>query len=176
MPHVKWIVLLTLALLLAGCAAATPTLAPVPILPPPTAAQTATQLPTATIAPSQTPLPLPTASPTLAVTATLTSTPAPTADMVLAQVKLVGLSWLANYDFLLTFQFPGPVDAKNYHAMMETKDFTCQTLAQYPNRLYCTGRSAAVQQMAWVRLYQAGATQPGFEQYTWIPYFTVDHK
>lgn len=89
---------------------------------------------------------------------------------------MIGLSWLPNYDFLLTFQFPGPVDPKNYRAMMESKPFTCQTLAQYPNRLYCTGRSAAVQSMAWVRLYQAGAVQPGFEQNVWVPYFTIEHK
>ena len=134
-------------------------------------------LPTSTVtAPAPTLTALPASSPTPAPPPTTPPTPAPTADLALAQVKLVGVSWLENYNFLLIFQFPGPVEAKNYRATLETKEYSCQGVAQYPDRLFCTGPGAAVESMAWVRLYQAGSDQPGFERYTWIPYFTIEHK
>jgi hypothetical protein len=175
MPNLNRITLLiamSLFLLLAACTAPAPSAAPSGL-----PAQAAVTLPpAATLTPEPTATPVPSFTPTASPAPSATSTPAPTADLSLAQVKLIGLNWLPDYNFLLTFQFPGPVDPQNYRAMMEDKAFTCQVLAQYPNRLYCTGRSAAVESMAWVRLYQAGSDQPGFEQYTWIPYFTVEHK
>ena len=170
----SFLIVFSLSLLLAACrGAATPGLSPAATL----AQATAAPLPTATLAvPSLTPTVLPTSSPTLQPSPTITFTPAPTADLALSQVKLTGVSWLPDYNFMLIFQFPAPVDPKNYRATLETKEYKCQVVAQYPNRLFCTGRGAAVESMAWVRLYQVGSDQPGFEQYTWIPYFTVEHK
>lgn len=166
------LIVINLFLLLAACTTPSPAATPSSV-----PAQAVVALPpAATLTPVPTQTPVPSFTPTASPPPSALNTPAPTADLSLAQVKLIGLNWLPDYNFLLTFQFPGPIDPQNYRAMMEDKEFKCQVLTQYPNRLYCTGPSAAVESMAWVRLYQAGSDQPGFAQYTWIPYFTVEHK
>ncbi len=95
----------------------------------------------------------------------------PTPDPALTGVKLIGLAWYPNYDLLLSFQFPGPVDPKNYRVTLEDKEYKCEVLAQFPNRLYCRGQGAKVLDVANVRVYQAGSDQPGFEKDVWVPYF-----
>lgn len=171
---VSLFILISLSLLLAACSRA-----PVTAMPPvPSQLQVTTApLPAATpTSLESTPTAAPTRLPTLAPSPTITLTPMATVDPLLSQVKLTGVSWLSDYRFMLIFQFPAPVDPKNYRATLESKEYPCQVVAQYPNRLFCTGPGAAVQSMAWVRLYQVGNDQPGFEQRTWIPYFTIEHK
>lgn len=152
-------------LLLAACAAPTATPAPTntPVL------ETATTAPTATLRPSLTPAA--TATPAATETPLPTTTLPPTPDPALSAIKLVGLAWLANYNLLLSFNFPGPVDANMYRVTLEDKEYTCEVLAQYPNRLYCHGQGAKVLATATVRVYSTGSNQPGFEQEVWVPYF-----
>lgn len=152
-------------LILAACASNTPTIAPTTG---PTQAPLATDTPPATATPPATLTftPAPTQP-----TATASPTAAPTVDSALSQVKLIGLAWLEHYNMLLTFEFPGPVDPKQYRVTLEEKEYTCEKLAKYPNRLYCHGAGAKVLTTAWVRVYQAGSELPGFEKEWWIPYF-----
>ena len=107
------------------------------------------------------------------VTETPLPTAAPTLDPALAQVKLVGLSWLEKYKYnlLLSFDFPGPVDPADYRVTLEDKEYRCEVLGQYPNRLYCNGQGAKVLQPAQVRIYASGSDTPGFETEIWVPYF-----
>lgn len=158
-------ILLMLGLLLAACAA--PTATPAPTKAP--ALETATKAPTATMRPSLTPAA--TATPAATETLPPTATLPPTPDPALSAVKLVGLAWLANYNLLLSFNFPGPVDANMYRVTLEDKEYTCEVLAQHPNRLYCHGQGAKVLATATVRVYPAGSQLPGFEQEVWVPYF-----
>jgi hypothetical protein len=127
----------------------------------------ATPAPTETLRPSLTPEapPFPTSTPAP------TATPPPTPDPALTDVKLIGLAWYKNYDLLLSFQFPGPVDPNNYVVTLEDKVYTCEVLAQFPDRLYCRGQGAKVLSTANVRVYQTGSDQPGFEKDVWVPYF-----
>lgn len=138
--------------------------------------------PTATriIPPTYTPAPpfeSPTAAPVVKATDEATpeasSTQAPTTGSALADVKLVGLSWLEKYKYnlLLSFDFPGPVDPADYRVTLEGKEYRCEVLAQYPNRLYCNGQGAKVLAYARVQIYPAGSDVPGFEQEVWVPYF-----
>ncbi len=162
--------LLMLAVLLAGCAApsATPPIPSVtPVQATATTLPTDTPAPTETLSPSLTPAVPPTATATLAPTATLE----PTLDPALSDVTLIGLAWYPNYDLLLSFQFKQPVDPKKYRVTLEDKEYTCEVLAQYPNRLYCRGQGAKVLGVADVRVYQVGYDQPGFEKKVWVPYF-----
>jgi len=160
-----------LALLLSACAGVAPTSAPTtaPIVLPP--AETEPPLATATLFPSQTPLP--TMTPTITPTPLPTATFSPTPDAALAQVKLIGLSWLVKYKYnlLLSFEFPGPVDPEDYRVTLEDKPYRCEVLAQYPNRLYCNGQGARVLATALVRVYPAGSEEPGFEKSVWVPFF-----
>lgn len=158
-------VLFLSSLLLAACS--TPTATPEPTKAP--ALETATKAPTATMRPSLTPAA--TATPSATETLPPTATPPPTPDPALSSIKLVGLAWLSNYNLLLSFNFPGPVDANMYRVTLEDKEYTCEVLAQYPNRLYCHGQGAKVLATATVRVYSTGSNQPGFEQEVWVPYF-----
>ena len=169
------------ALMLAGCSGRTgdQTAAPTNTVRAPTAVRTLVMLPTntatvAAAAETGTTQPAEAGAP---ASATITETPLPTAvptlDPALAQVKLVGLSWLEKYKYnlLLSFDFPGPVDPADYRVTLEDKEYRCEVLEQYPNRLYCNGQGAKVLQPAQVRIYTAGSDQPGFETEVWVPYF-----
>jgi hypothetical protein len=172
--HILLVLTLLTVFLLAACAA--PTATTVPTVP--TAATelatdileaTSTPEPTQTPRPSLTPPPTSTPPPTQ--TLPPSETPPPTPDPALANIKLVGLAWYSNYDLLLSFNFPGPVDPQKYRVTMEEKEYKCEVLAQYPNRLYCRGQGAKVLAVADVRVYPAGSDIPGFEQEVWVPYF-----
>lgn len=163
------ILLATLALF--GCGTAPTTLVP-----------TETDIPTVEVAttpvatlplPSETPTtppPTPTNSPVPP-----TVPPSPTADASLEDVKLIGMGWMEDYQMLLSFQFSSAVEPDDYRVAMEDKDFTCQVLAQFPDRLYCTGQGVKVLAVANIRVYPAGSTTPGFEKDVWIPYFNNDY-
>ena len=166
MTESRTIALLIICLLLAGCAGVTPSA----ISTTPPAAVTATRQASATPRASTTPVPTHTALPT--PTATITPTPSPTPDPALADVRLLGVSWLANYDLLLSIQFPGPVDPAQYRVMVEDKNYACQGLAQQPNRLFCIGQGMNVYDRVSVQIFPAGSDQPGFVGTISIPYFT----
>jgi hypothetical protein len=165
--------LLATTALLAACASP----APKPALTQP--AQD-TGLPTTTPAPTRTPLPTRTQRPSLTPTVTLTQPPAATLtatpDPALAEIDLTGMAWYENYDMLLSFQFPGPVEPEDYRVTLEDKEFKCETIAAYPNRLICRGPGAKVLAVAVVKVYPAGSTQPGFEKEMWIPYFDNNYN
>ena len=162
------IVLLALAVLLAACAAPTaaPTLTP--------AQPSSTPEPTFTFVPTETPQPAVFPSPFVTATETPlpTATLAPTADMALSEAKLIGLGWYDDYDLLLSFQFSKAVDPQDYRVMLEDKEYRCEVLAEFPDRLYCKGQGAKVLAEATVRVFQAGSDQPGFEKKVWVPFFS----
>jgi hypothetical protein len=157
-------------LTLAACSALNPKPAPLPTVVLPTSAKaTSTNAPTHTPEPTETPLP--SVTPTITATLPPTAVPSVTPDPSLAEIKLIGLAWMPRYEMLLSFQFPTAVDAAKYRVTLEDKEYRCEVLAQYPNRLYCFGQGAKVLTTAMVRLYQAGSTTPAFEKEMWIPYF-----
>ncbi len=121
--------------------------------------------------PTQTPTPTETPEPS--ATPTSTAIPSATPDPALAEVKLLGLSWLQpGYKLLLSINFPGPVDPKNYRVLIEEEEeYECQVLAQYPNRLYCLGRGRNVYGRILVQIFPAGSDLPGFEGKISVPYF-----
>lgn len=163
------LVLLLLILLPACGAAPTQASTTAPTAEPTQAGPTDTPEPTATLWPSQTPLP--SATPTLTPTLPPTAVPSLTPDPALAEIKLRGLAWLERYNMLLSFDFPAPVDPKDYRVMLEDVEFRCEVLAEYPKRLYCYGWGSKVLAVADVRVYPAGSDQPGFEKEVWVPYF-----
>jgi hypothetical protein len=158
-------------ILMSACAAPSATTAPTtaPVLATATPSSTATQAPTETARPSLTPIA--TATPDATETIPPTATLPPTPDPALSNVKMIGLAWYKNYDLLLSFQFSGPVNPKKYRVTLEDKEYSCEVLAQFPNRLYCRGQGAKVLAVAKVRIYPAGYDQPGFEKDVWVPYF-----
>lgn len=165
---------LALALILSACAGAAPTAAPtaVPTSPPATAVL-ATDTPAAVPTATETSVPSATVTATAAPTETSapTSASSPTPHPAQGQITLSGLAWMPDYNMLLSFNFPGPVDAADYRVMLEEKEYRCEVLEQYPNRLYCYGAGAKVLTTAMVRVYPVGVQQPIYERSYWIPYF-----
>lgn len=103
------------------------------------------------------------------------STPLPTQDSTLSEVKLIGLAWYDNYDLLLSFQFPEAVYPDRYRVTLEDKLYQCETLARFPDRLYCRGQGAKVLGVATIRLYADGNTTSGYEKEVWVPYFNNNY-
>jgi len=159
---------------LAGCAGPAPATATAPVAAP------AQPEPTRTLAPTLTPVPTETPRPTLTPTATQTPLPTatlpPTPDPALAKIKLIGLGWYDDYDLLLSFQFPGPVDPGAYRVTLEGKEYKCEVITGYLERLYCRGQGARVLGTAWVRVYPAGSLLAGFEKEVWVPFFDNDYS
>ncbi len=173
--RLKWMISLFGGILwmffLTGCTAATqnPVAAPLAAQASPTIgntlspAPTKTAEPTATEVPTLTPLPGPTSLPT--------ATASPTADPSMAQIKFLGLEWQPHYDMRISLQFPAAVDPANYRVTLEDEEYTCQTVAPYTDRLYCTGRGRSVFEYATIRVYPKGSGTPGFEKKVSIPFF-----
>lgn len=148
-----------------------PTAPPV-MQPTATAVAAAARTPFPTETPRHTPLPEFTATSLPTQTAAPTETPAPAFN----DIKLIGLGWMENYQMLLSFQFSGPISPDDYRVMMENHEYACEVIAQYPDRLYCTGPGAKVLRNAWVRVYPANSQQPEFEKEVYVPYFDNDYK
>jgi hypothetical protein len=121
------------AWVLAGCVPA--------VLPTPTAQSSATPQagpPPTSLFPSRTP----TSPATLTVTPSPTPSALPTPDFHDASVY--GVAHLSRSRLLVSIVVPSArtdpqVLARSYSAQVETSRLDCQVLAQYPDRLYCTG-------------------------------------
>jgi hypothetical protein len=163
-----FLLLLTLLIVTAAGCAASP---PAPALTPTSlvATVTATRAPSATPFPSLTPYPTRTPLPSATFTPLPTATATP--DPALAEVKLLGISWLENYDMLLSIRFPGPVDPDDYRVVVEEKEHDCQVLPEAPNRLICIGQGTNVYDRVTVQIYPRGSDQAGFEGQIFVPFF-----
>jgi hypothetical protein len=160
-----------LAVVLSACAAKPTRLAPTP---------TELKVAATAVVATRTPLPTQTSRPTLTPTITETLPPTPTftvtPDPALSKIKLIGLAWYSNYDMLLSFEFPGKVNPALYRVTLEDKEYRCETIAKFENRLYCRGQGAKVLAEAIVRVYQVGSAKPGFEKKVWIPFFDNNYN
>jgi hypothetical protein len=162
-----------LVLFLAACSSAQPSASPTG------PSVTATQAVQPVLA-SLTPLPpQPTRTPPPPLTATAAPSPTPTVtltpttDPFLASAKLIGVGWRPGYNLLLSIQFPGPVQPEDYRVMIEEKEeYTCEVIAQHPDRLYCIGRGRNVYGRITVQIFPAGSQSVGFEGRISVPYFT----
>lgn len=160
--------IVALTVLFTACASPTPSPAPLPTS---TAA-----VPQVTRTPQPTETPLPTHTPTITQSPVPSPTPTITPDAALTAVKLIGMAWYSDYDMLISFEFPSPVNPQDYRVTLEEKEYVCEVIAKHPNQLYCRGPGAKVLAVAMVRLYAAGNPQPGFEKEIWIPFFDNNYN
>lgn len=137
----------------------TPTRQP---LPSPSDTQMPTPIPSATGTPSRTPAPT--------LTPTITPTPGP--DFEAASVYAV--AHLASSRLMVTISVPGGVEGI-YDVFIGDSRYPCETLPEYPDRLYCTGPEPYVNyspEGARVRLfplYPEDPDQPLFEATITVP-------
>lgn len=150
--------MLCMVILLSACAAAAPE---------PTA--TAPVPPTATLKPSETKVPTATATETPIPSATPTITPTPTATFQadFSKAKLYTAGPLANFRFLIAVQLEDTVEGEYYALVDKNKEYTCEILAAYPKRLYCTGRQAAAEDYVTFQIFETATDRPVFAGEVW---------
>ena len=146
----------SLATYLAQTLAAQPTQALPTVEAPAIETSTQAPLPGDTPAPTE---PSPDASPT----PTLDTAPGarqPAAVQLDGEVYSYGL--LKGGKFLVTLQFSAP-PAGTFSALVDDKEFECEVLARYPNRLYCTGPDLTVGRQVTVLLIDVDTQQTVFQ-------------
>jgi hypothetical protein len=142
----------------------------------PTESPAASPLPRSTLTPVPTETAWPSRTPTTSPSPLPSSTPTPTLHPDYSAVELIGLGWSQDYDMMLSFRFPGQVDAEQVQVKMEDKMYRCEVLPQYPDRLYCFGQGAKVVSMAWIRVFPTGSRDALYEKQVWIPFFDNDYN
>lgn len=128
---------------------------------PPTSTHTATTMPTSTPAPTREP----TTTPTLPLAPTIPTLPR--ADF--SGAKILAYGPLSDWRFLITLELPDPVDGPFYMMVDQNKEYTCALLAGFPNRLYCTGPMARINDTVSFVVYDQDTDEPVYEGSIFIP-------
>jgi hypothetical protein len=116
-------------------------------------------VPTATITPTETPLPT--------ETPTITPTPTATFQADFSEATFYTAGPLAGFRFLIAVELKQPVKGEYYALVGGSKEYTCEVLAAYPNRLYCTGRQAAAQEYVTYQIFEKATDRPVFAGKVW---------
>ena len=151
--------MLCMAVLLSACGAPAPEpTATVPVKPP-----------TATLKPTETdiPTPIPTETPVPSATPTITPTPTATFQADFGKAELYTAGPLSNFRFLIAVELAEPVEGEYYALVEKNKEYNCEVLAAYPNRLYCTGRQAAANEFVTYQIFETATDRPVFSGEVW---------
>jgi hypothetical protein len=160
------------------------------------AEMTATQEKTtiaATVEPSDTPTTAPTKTPTIHPTitasATFTETPAdeeltddktseadsPTATATAMKIadwssaEFYTSGSLAHWQYFIALKFDGHITGNYYAIVDKNKDYDCEVLPMYPDRLYCDGPQAAFMDYVKFQVFDADTDEMVYEERLWIP-------
>jgi hypothetical protein len=151
--------MLCMAVLLSACGAPAPEpTATVPVQPP-----TATPKPTETKIPTD----IPTETPVPSATPTITPTPTATFQADFGKAEFYTAGPLANFRFLIAVELAEPVEGEYYALVEKNKEYKCEVLAAYPNRLYCTGRQAAANDFVTYQIFETATGRPVFAGEVW---------
>ena len=138
----------------------------------PLAAPTATATekpPTTTPVPTKTTAPTATATetPVPSATPTITLTPTATFQADFSKAELYTAGPLANFRFLIAIELAEPVQGEYYALVDQNKEYTCEVLAEYPDRLYCTGRQAAAEDYVFFQVFESATDRVVFSGEVW---------
>jgi hypothetical protein len=147
-------------IVLTGCQTATPSPTSTP-----TAAWTETPTPTETSTPTSTATITETPTPTL--TPTGTDTPTPPNELLGAKYFTSG--YLSRWRFFIAIEAQAPVTGKYYMTVEDNKNYICEVQTQYPNRLYCSGRLAVIDDYADYVIYDASTDRVVYKDRIFIP-------
>ena len=106
-------------------------------------------------------------------TASLTSTPANQIDF--SGTKVISMAHLDNGYFLVTVQLTAKVE-EAFRATVEEAAFNCMMLEQYPDRLYCSGKTKHAGHYARFSLYRQEGDKPVYETEIGIPPVYITSK
>jgi len=155
--------MLCMVIILSACGTATPEPTPtVPVEPP-----TATAIPTETAMPTATA----TETPVPSATPTITLTPTATFQADFSKAELYTAGPLANFRFLIVVELAEPVQGEYYSLVDKNKEYSCEVLAEYPSRLYCSGPQAAADDFVLFQIFESTTDRVVFsgEVYCGLP-------
>jgi hypothetical protein len=122
--------------------------------------------PTATLTPQPTSTQIvATASPI--PTETITPTPQPTSEMTAAYLYASG--FLPNWRFFFTVQAGEPLQSSYYGIVAGSKRYTCEIIAQSPDRLFCSGPQAGIDKWVDYAVFEEESDQVVHEGRFFIP-------
>ncbi len=75
-----------------------------------------------------------TTEPTITETPTMTATPNP-----FANAQIISYGYLENGRFMVTIEVPGGIPEGEFTVLVGEKEYTCEMLPDFPDRLYCNG-------------------------------------
>jgi len=161
---------LSIIFVAAGCTPSQPSVAESSPLAP-TQQLPSTSTPTLAPEPTSTPIP-PTAtitsSPTAIPSETSTATPAPLTDFSEASLYTTGS--LSKWRYFFAVSVPSEAIEGQYYAIVDrNKEYTCEVLAAYPNRLYCNGPLAAANDFIDYAIYEKDTNLKVFEGNIFVP-------
>ena len=121
--------------------------------------------------PFHTPTPIPTRTftPTFTATAANTPTATPYANLDYSQLEISFGGFLSHWRYFVVFQFPDAVEGNYYAIVDRNKDYKCEVLPDYPDRLYCIGPLVIVYNWAEIDLYAEGIQEPIYSGEFFVP-------
>jgi hypothetical protein len=153
--------MLCMAFLLSACGGSAPA--------PTATAEMPVELPTVTPEPTETKIPteVPTETPVPSATPTITPTPTATFQADFSKATLYTAGPLTNFRFLIAVELAEPVEGEYYALVEKNKEYTCEVLPAYPNRLYCSGRQAAANDFVSFQVFETATDRPVFAGEVW---------
>jgi hypothetical protein len=106
-----------------------------------------------------------TATATLQVTATPTEVKI--ADWTSAKFFTGGA--LADWQYFIALEFDGNLTGSYYAVVDKNKNYKCEILAMYPNRLYCHGPQAAFMDYVRFEVFDKTTDEKVYQERVWIP-------
>ncbi len=116
----------------------------------------------ATASPRPTALATPTATPNQVLTPTLVDD--------ISKIVLVSHGVLSNWNYLITFAFPEPVQGEYSLLVDANKTYTCITRLDHPDYLYCAGPMTRLDDFVDFELFAVGHEASVFQGEIFIPY------
>ncbi|MBI9048158.1 MAG: hypothetical protein JEZ00_01960 [Anaerolineaceae bacterium] len=96
-----------------------------------------------------------------------TATPMQLADWSSAEFYTSGS--LANWQYFIALQFDGYITGEYYAVVDKNKDYKCEILEMYPNRLYCHGPQAAFMDFVRFEVFDVSSDEIVYQEKIWVP-------
>jgi hypothetical protein len=104
---------------------------------------------------------------TATIQVTLTPTEVKIADW--SSVKFFTGGALADWQYFIALQFDGNLTGNYYAVVDKNKNYKCEILAMYPNRLYCHGPQAAFMDYVNFEVFDKSTNEKVYAERIWIP-------
>ena len=90
------------------------------------------------------------------------------AAVMFTEANVYSLSFPQDDVFLVTIEIPGGV-ADDYYARVDHKQYKCEVLEQYPDRLYCSGLAPETNRLVMVQIMSIESDEVVFEAEIGVP-------